>query len=65
MVGRIYAATSNQRRSAVAHVLGNDMMGEIKRSTAAAAMSGSSIAKAKGEVDIELLLRGAKMLCEA
>lgn len=67
MVSRIYAATSNQRHSAVAHVLGNDMMGEIKRSTAAAAAatSGSSMARAKGEVNIELLLRGAKMLCEA
>lgn len=57
MASRIYAAKNNRNRSAVARVLGSDMMEEIKRST------GASTRGPRGEVNIEVLLRGAEILC--
>lgn len=57
MASRIYAAKDNRNQSAVARVLGSDMMEEIKRST------GTSIRGPRGEVNIEVLLRGAEILC--
>jgi hypothetical protein len=56
MANRIYSARNNRNQSAVARVLGSDMMEEIKRS--AGTSSG-----ARGEVNIEVLLRGAEILC--
>ncbi|PGH15286.1 hypothetical protein AJ80_05639 [Polytolypa hystricis UAMH7299] len=55
MASRIYAARDNRNQSAVARVLGGDMMNEIKKTTGSRA--------ARGEIDVELLLRGAEMLC--
>ncbi|KKZ60555.1 hypothetical protein EMCG_04732 [[Emmonsia] crescens] len=49
MASRIYAAKHNKNQSAVAQVLGGDMVDEIK--------------KARGEINVEVLLRGAEMLC--
>ncbi|PGG97187.1 hypothetical protein GX51_07442 [Blastomyces parvus] len=49
MASRIYAAKHNKNQSAVAQVLGADMVDEIKKS--------------RGEINIEVLLRGAEMLC--
>ncbi|KAI5307441.1 hypothetical protein KEM55_008268, partial [Ascosphaera atra] len=64
MASRIYAAQNSQHRhSAVAQVLGGDMIGQIKRSTAAAASGSGGSAGGRHGVDIELLLRGAEMLC--
>ncbi|KAJ6115063.1 hypothetical protein N7486_000841 [Penicillium sp. IBT 16267x] len=57
MATRIYSARSNRSQSAVARVLGSDMMEEIKRST------GTSTRGPRGEVNIEVLLRGAEILC--
>lgn len=57
MASRIYAAKDNRNQSAVARVLGSDMMEEIKRST------GTSTRGPRGEVNIEVLLRGAEILC--
>ncbi|KAH8703927.1 DASH complex subunit Spc34 [Talaromyces proteolyticus] len=57
MASRIYAARNNRHQSAVARVLGNDMMDEIKRST------GSSTRAARGEINIDVLLKGAEILC--
>ncbi|KAJ6111672.1 hypothetical protein N7523_007733 [Penicillium sp. IBT 18751x] len=56
MASRIYSARNNRNQSAVARVLGSDMMEEIKRS------AGTS-ARGRGEVNIEVLLRGAEILC--
>lgn len=56
MSSRIYSAQKNQNQSAVARVLGSDMMEEIKRS------SGSS-RDSRGEVNVEVLLKGAEILC--
>ncbi|KAJ9316192.1 hypothetical protein DTO271D3_3461 [Paecilomyces variotii] len=57
MASRIYAARNNRNQSAVARVLGTDMMEEIKRST------GTSTRAPRGEVNVEVLLRGAEILC--
>ncbi|KAL4739228.1 DASH complex subunit Spc34 [Aspergillus similis] len=57
MANRIYSARNNRNNSAVARVLGSDMMDEIKRS-ARTSTNGS-----RGEVNIEVLLRGAEILC--
>ncbi|KAJ6132839.1 hypothetical protein N7471_008054 [Penicillium samsonianum] len=57
MASRIYSARDNRNQSAVARVLGHDMMEEIKRS------AGSSTRGPRGEVNIEVLLRGAEILC--
>ncbi|QKX64048.1 uncharacterized protein TRUGW13939_11221 [Talaromyces rugulosus] len=57
MASRIYAARNSRNQSAVARVLGTDMMEEIKRST------GSSTRAARGEINIEVLLKGAEILC--
>lgn len=56
MASQIYAAKNNRHQSAVARVLGSDMMKEIKRSTATST-SGPR------EVNIEVLLKGAEILC--
>ncbi|KAK2753825.1 hypothetical protein FQN55_000189 [Onygenales sp. PD_40] len=58
MASRIYAAKNNKNQSAVAQVLGGDMMDEIKRSTGAA--SGRA---AGAGINVDVLLRGAEMLC--
>ncbi|KAK4869796.1 hypothetical protein LT330_005520 [Penicillium expansum] len=57
MASRIYSARDNRNQSAVARVLGHDMMEEIKRS------AGTSSRGPRGEVNIEVLLRGAEILC--
>jgi hypothetical protein len=57
MASRIYAARNNRNQSAVARVLGVDMMEEIKRST------GASAGAPRGEVNVEMLLKGAEILC--
>lgn len=57
MASRIYAAKNNRNQSAVARVLGSDMMEEIRRST------GTSTRGPRGEVNIDVLLRGAEILC--
>lgn len=57
MAGRIYSARNNRNHSAVARVLGSDMMEEIKRS------AGTSNRGPRGEVNIDVLLRGAEILC--
>ncbi|KAE8351480.1 DASH complex subunit Spc34 [Aspergillus coremiiformis] len=56
MASRIYAARNHRNQSAVARVLGSDMMEEIKRS------AGTS-AKGRGEVNVEVLFKGAEILC--
>ncbi|KAJ5768018.1 hypothetical protein N7533_000601 [Penicillium manginii] len=56
MASRIYSARNNRNQSAVARVLGADMMDEIKRS------AGTS-SRGRGEVNVEVLLRGAEILC--
>ncbi|OJJ43401.1 hypothetical protein ASPZODRAFT_74551 [Penicilliopsis zonata CBS 506.65] len=57
MASRIYVARNNRSQSAVARVLGPDMMEEIKRS------AGTSTRGSRGEVDIDVLLKGAEILC--
>lgn len=59
MASRIYSAKSRRNQYAVARVLGGDMMEAIRRS----ANAPSSRSK-PGEVNIEVLLRGAEMLCD-
>ncbi|RAH43356.1 uncharacterized protein BO95DRAFT_455072 [Aspergillus brunneoviolaceus CBS 621.78] len=54
MASRIYSARNNKNQSAVARVLGSDMMEEIKRSAGRGA---------RGEVNVDVLLRGAEILC--
>lgn len=58
MISRIYAVRDRTNQSAVARVLGGDMMDAIKRSTAP-----TSDRTTKNGLDIEVLLRGAEMLC--
>jgi hypothetical protein len=58
MASRIYSARNNRNQSAVARVLGTDMMEEIKKST------GSSTGANRGEINVEVLLRGAEILCD-
>ncbi|PWY67521.1 DASH complex, subunit Spc34 [Aspergillus heteromorphus CBS 117.55] len=57
MASRIYSARDNKNQSAVARVLGSDMMEEIKRSAGTASRGG------RGEVNVDVLLRGAEILC--
>ncbi|KAJ6032287.1 hypothetical protein N7540_003019 [Penicillium herquei] len=57
MASRIYSMHNNRSQSAVARVLGSDMMEEIKRS------AGLSSRGSEGGVNIEVLLRGAELLC--
>ncbi|KAL4786437.1 DASH complex subunit Spc34 [Aspergillus varians] len=57
MANRIYSARDNRNQSAVARVLGSDMMEEIKRS---ARTSGNG---PRGDVNIDVLLKGAEILC--
>ncbi|KAL1961516.1 hypothetical protein VTN77DRAFT_1657 [Rasamsonia byssochlamydoides] len=54
MASRIYAARNNRNQSAVARVLGTDMMEEIKRSSGRAP---------RGEINVDVLLKGAEILC--
>ncbi|KAI5284326.1 hypothetical protein KEM54_001424 [Ascosphaera aggregata] len=65
MASRIYAAQDGKyRQSAVARVLGGDMMSQIRRTTT---MGGVDARKSHGDrdgVDVGLLLRGAEMLCK-
>lgn len=56
MASRIYSVRNNRNQSAVARVLGSDMMEEIKRS------AGTS-SRGPREVNVEILLRGAEILC--
>lgn len=58
LASRIYSARNNRHQSAVARVLGTDMMEEIKKST------GSATGTNPGEVNVDVLLRGANILCE-
>ncbi|KAL4987037.1 DASH complex subunit Spc34 [Aspergillus falconensis] len=57
MANRIYSARNNRNQSAVARVLGSDMMDEIKR-TARTSTNGT-----RGEVNVDVLLKGAEILC--
>ncbi|KAL4977266.1 DASH complex subunit Spc34 [Aspergillus desertorum] len=57
MANRIYSARNNRSHSAIARVLGSDMMDEIKRSAR------TSTNGTRGEVNIDVLLRGAEILC--
>ncbi|KAF7717256.1 DASH complex subunit Spc34 family protein [Penicillium ucsense] len=57
MASRIYSARNHRNQSAVARVLGHDMMEEIRRS------AGTSTRGGRGEVNIGVLLRGAEILC--
>lgn len=57
MVNRLYSMRNGRTQSAVARVLGSDVMEEIKRSTSA------SVKGPRGDINVELLLRGAEMLC--
>jgi DASH complex subunit Spc34 len=54
----IYPTAPSLKQSAVARVLGTDMLNEIRQSSGSAARS-------KGGVNVEILLRGAERLCEA
>lgn len=58
IASRIYSARNNRNQSAVARVLGSDMMEEIKRST------GTSRRGQAGEINVEVLLKGAEILCK-
>ena len=53
----IYANAPPVKQSAVARVLGNDMLYEIRQSS-------GSASRGKGGVNIEVLLRGVEKLCE-
>ncbi|KAL4922168.1 DASH complex subunit Spc34 [Aspergillus aurantiobrunneus] len=57
MASRIYSARNNRNQSAVARVLGSDMMEEIKRSARTSGIG------PRGEVNIDVLLKGAEILC--
>ena len=57
MASRIYSAKNHRNQSAVATVLGKGMMEEIKKSSDIAS------SRARGEINVEVLLRGAEMLC--
>ncbi|KAK2757961.1 hypothetical protein FQN54_004367 [Arachnomyces sp. PD_36] len=55
MKSRIYSAKNTRNQSAVARVLGGDMMEEIKKS------SGSASSRIpRGEINVEVLLKGAE-----
>jgi hypothetical protein len=57
MASRIYSARNNRNQSAVARVLGGGMMEEIKKSSSVIS------SRAPGEINVEVLLHGAEMLC--
>lgn len=57
MISRINAARNGRNQSAVARVLGRDMMEEIRRSAS------SSSRLQRGDVNVEVLLKGAEILC--
>ncbi|KAL4866654.1 hypothetical protein BDV12DRAFT_131845 [Aspergillus spectabilis] len=57
MASRIYSARNNRNQSAVARVLGSEMMEEIKRSAR------TSSNGPRGEVNVDVLLKGAEILC--
>lgn len=63
MVNKIHAARDPRKQSAVARVLGGDVLDEIKRSSGGA--GGGRSGGAKGEINVEVLLRGAEKLCSA
>ncbi len=54
----VYPTHSSIKQSAVARVLGNDMLHQIRQ-------SGGGAARGKGSVNVEVLLVGAERLCEA
>lgn len=57
-------ATARRQHTAVAAVLGGDLQEQIRRSeAAAAARSGGVAGAAPGDVDVEVLIRGAEKLC--
>jgi hypothetical protein len=64
MASRIYAARDPRNRSAVSRVLGGDMMMEIERSSRSGISNPGGEGRVKGEIDIEVLLRGAEKLCD-
>ncbi|KAL1998524.1 hypothetical protein VTN02DRAFT_6015 [Thermoascus thermophilus] len=57
LAGRTYSARNNRNQSAVARVLGAGLMEEIQRS------GGTSARPPRGEINVEVLLRGAEILC--
>lgn len=59
MASRIYSARNNRSQSAVARVLGTDMMERIRQS------AGTSTRGQPGEINVEVLLKGAEILCNA
>lgn len=54
----IYPTGTMPKQSAVARVLGNEMLNEIRQSS-------GSAARGRGGVNVEVLLRGAERLCTA
>jgi hypothetical protein len=54
----MYPSGPAVKQSAVARVLGNEMLLEIRQSS-------GSAARGKGNVNVEVLLRGAERLCDA
>ena len=62
MASRIYEARDPRKQSAVARVLGGDMMHEIEK-TSRIGITANVEGKAKGEFNIEVLLKGAEKLC--
>lgn len=61
MISRIHSARNPRKQSAVARVLGGDMMDEIKKSSNASYSSLNG--RQRGEINVEVLLRGAEKLC--
>lgn len=58
------AVRAPKRNAAVAAVLGGDLFKQIRRADAGTAGNGSEFAEArKGELDVEILLKGAEKLC--
>ncbi|EEH34916.2 hypothetical protein PAAG_05963 [Paracoccidioides lutzii Pb01] len=57
MASRIYAAKHNKNHFAVVQVLGGEMLDEIRKTT------GATSSSSMGEIDVDVLLRGAEMLC--
>ena len=63
MASRINAARDPRNQSAVAKVLGGDMMRQIEKSSRSGFTKAGLEGRLKGEIDIEVLLRGAEELC--
>ncbi|OXV07688.1 hypothetical protein Egran_04548 [Elaphomyces granulatus] len=57
LADRLASVRGRRPPSVVARVLGGDMLEEIKRSV------GASASALRGEINVEVLLRGAEMLC--